>query len=87
MTTATQFNQTVMLADALRKRGVEMELLIFPDEVHDFLLHRTWKAGVRSLGALHRNTPGNTMKHHAARTCSQASRAVVPYRNWVLLSK
>jgi dipeptidyl aminopeptidase/acylaminoacyl peptidase len=38
-----QFNQTVMLADALRKRSVEMELLIFPDEVHDFLLHRSWK--------------------------------------------
>ena len=38
-----QFNQTVMLADALRKQGVTMEELIFPDEVHDFLLHRNWK--------------------------------------------
>ena len=38
-----QFNQTVMLADALRKQGVTMEELIFPDEVHDFLLHRSWK--------------------------------------------
>jgi dipeptidyl aminopeptidase/acylaminoacyl peptidase len=39
-----QFNQTVMLADALRRRGVPMELRIFPDEVHDFLLYRTWLA-------------------------------------------
>jgi dipeptidyl aminopeptidase/acylaminoacyl peptidase len=37
-----QFNQTVMLADALRKQKVEVEELIYPDEVHDFLLHRTW---------------------------------------------
>jgi dipeptidyl aminopeptidase/acylaminoacyl peptidase len=39
-----QFNQTVMLADALRKQNVEVETLIFPDEVHDFLLHKTWVA-------------------------------------------
>jgi dipeptidyl aminopeptidase/acylaminoacyl peptidase len=37
-----QFNQTVMLADALRRRNVEIEELIFPDEVHDFLLWRSW---------------------------------------------
>ena len=39
-----QFNQTVMLADALRRRDVEHDVLIFPDEVHDFLLWRTWRA-------------------------------------------
>ncbi len=37
-----QFNQTVMLADALRRRNVRVEELIFPDEIHDFLLWRTW---------------------------------------------
>jgi len=37
-----QFNQTVMLADALRRRGVEMREMVFPDEVHDFLLWRSW---------------------------------------------
>jgi dipeptidyl aminopeptidase/acylaminoacyl peptidase len=37
-----QFNQTVMLADALRRRGVDMEEMVFPDEVHDFLLWRSW---------------------------------------------
>jgi dipeptidyl aminopeptidase/acylaminoacyl peptidase len=39
-----QFNQTVMLADALRRQGVPRDVLIFPDEVHDFLLWRTWVA-------------------------------------------
>ena len=38
-----QFNQTVILADALRKQKVEVEELIFPDEVHDFLLYRSWR--------------------------------------------
>jgi len=39
-----QFDQTVMLADALRRESVDVETLIFPDEVHDFLLHKTWVA-------------------------------------------
>jgi dipeptidyl aminopeptidase/acylaminoacyl peptidase len=38
-----QFNQTVVLADALRRQKVEVEELIFPDEVHDFLLHGSWR--------------------------------------------
>ncbi|UCF35979.1 MAG: prolyl oligopeptidase family serine peptidase [Acidobacteriota bacterium] len=36
------FTQTIQLTEDLRARGVEVELLIFPDEVHDFLLHRNW---------------------------------------------
>jgi dipeptidyl aminopeptidase/acylaminoacyl peptidase len=42
------FNQTVMLADALRRRNVEIETLIFPDEVHDFLLYRSWVAAYQA---------------------------------------
>ncbi|MBV9506422.1 MAG: S9 family peptidase [Acidobacteriia bacterium] len=38
-----KFNQTVVMADALRKQNVPMEELIFPDEVHEFLLFRHWK--------------------------------------------
>jgi dipeptidyl aminopeptidase/acylaminoacyl peptidase len=38
-----QFNETVMLKDALRRQKVEYEELIFPDEIHDFLLWRTWR--------------------------------------------
>ena len=38
------FGQTVRLAAALRAEGVDVEEKIFPDEVHDFLLHRNWVA-------------------------------------------
>jgi dipeptidyl aminopeptidase/acylaminoacyl peptidase len=36
------FNETVILAEALRKNNVYFEQLIFPDEVHGFLLHKNW---------------------------------------------
>ena len=36
------FSQTVNLVRLLRARNVPFEELIFPDEVHDFLLHRSW---------------------------------------------
>ncbi len=36
------YKQTPMLADALRVKGVHVEELIFPDEVHEFLLHMDW---------------------------------------------
>jgi dipeptidyl aminopeptidase/acylaminoacyl peptidase len=38
------FSETVDLVEALRARGVYFEQLIFPDEVHGFLLHRNWLA-------------------------------------------
>ncbi len=38
------FSQTVDLAQRLRAQKVEMELMVLPDEVHDFLLHRHWLA-------------------------------------------
>jgi dipeptidyl aminopeptidase/acylaminoacyl peptidase len=38
------FSETVDLADALRKQRVHYEELIFPDEIHDFLLHKDWLA-------------------------------------------
>jgi dipeptidyl aminopeptidase/acylaminoacyl peptidase len=44
------FTQTVDLVARLRARGVAIEQLIFPDEVHDFLLHRNWLAGYRATG-------------------------------------
>src|SRR6266478_6353066 len=42
------FAQTVDLVARLRARGVVIEQLVFPDEVHDFLLHRNWLAGYRA---------------------------------------
>ena len=45
-----KFNQTVRMADALRKREVPVEELIFPDEVHEFLLYRHWKEAYEAAG-------------------------------------
>ena len=39
-----QFSQTVKLAAALRAQGTPFKDHLFPDEIHDFLLHRTWLA-------------------------------------------
>jgi dipeptidyl aminopeptidase/acylaminoacyl peptidase len=36
------FSETVTLVEELRRRHVELEQLIFPDEIHGFLLHRRW---------------------------------------------
>ena len=36
------YNQSTRLARELRERGVHVEQLVFPDEVHGFLLHRNW---------------------------------------------
>jgi len=36
------FAETELLVDALRRQKVDFEQLIFPDEIHDFLLHRDW---------------------------------------------
>ena len=36
------FSESVELAEVLRKQGVKVEQLIFPDEVHSFLLHKNW---------------------------------------------
>ena len=36
------FAQDIELVAALRRQKVDFEELIFPDEIHDFLLHRDW---------------------------------------------
>lgn len=42
------FRETVDLAQKLRKRGVEVEFLSFPDEVHGFLRHESWLRAYRA---------------------------------------
>lgn len=37
-----RFVETVALVEELRTRNVHVEQLVFPDEVHGFLLHRNW---------------------------------------------
>lgn len=36
------FSESVDLVNHLRKKDIEIEQLIFPDEVHGFLLHKNW---------------------------------------------
>ena len=36
------FSETVTMAETLRKQEVHVENLVFPDEVHFFLLHGNW---------------------------------------------
>jgi dipeptidyl aminopeptidase/acylaminoacyl peptidase len=36
------FSNMVQLVAALRKQGVEFQQIVFPDEIHDFLMHTTW---------------------------------------------
>lgn len=42
------FSESVDLAVALTRQGVEFQELVFPDEVHGFLLHRNWLAAYRA---------------------------------------
>jgi dipeptidyl aminopeptidase/acylaminoacyl peptidase len=42
------FIESINLITALRKRRVEVEQLVFPDEVHDFLRHGNWVRAYRA---------------------------------------
>ncbi len=42
------FSQTVRLVEELRKRNVEVEQLVFPDEIHGFLTWSSWIAAYRA---------------------------------------
>jgi len=42
------FIESINLIIALRKQGVDVEQLVFPDEVHDFLRHGNWVRGVKA---------------------------------------
>ena len=42
------FAETITLVERLRQRNVEVEQLVFPDEVHSFLRHQSWLAVARA---------------------------------------
>ncbi|MEE8468770.1 MAG: membrane dipeptidase [Planctomycetota bacterium] len=42
------FSESVTLAARLRERGVPFEQLVFPDEVHSFLLHENWLTAMQA---------------------------------------
>ena len=39
-----EFRQTVDLRRRLDEQGVRVEEMVIPDDIHDFLLHRTWRS-------------------------------------------
>ncbi|MGC9197891.1 MAG: prolyl oligopeptidase family serine peptidase [Acidobacteriaceae bacterium] len=50
------YAQTPILAEALRARHVPVQELIFPDEVHGFLLHRDWLSAYQAAAAFFKKT-------------------------------
>src|SRR5207248_3109873 len=70
-----QFSQTVDLAAALRPLGVEVEQLVFPDEVHDFLTHAHWLAAYHAAAEfLERRLGGATAARGGRRTQCRGER-------------
>ena len=52
------FTETGTLVEQLRRLGVEHEILVFPDEVHGFLLHSTWLKAYRATAEFFRKRLG-----------------------------
>jgi dipeptidyl aminopeptidase/acylaminoacyl peptidase len=44
------FTETGSIIEQLRKQGVEIEQLVFPDDVHDFLLWSNWVKAYKATG-------------------------------------
>jgi dipeptidyl aminopeptidase/acylaminoacyl peptidase len=53
------FAQTVQLTEDLRNRGVHVETLVFPDEIHDFLRHADWLAAYHAAADFFGRTLGH----------------------------
>ena len=54
-----RFSQTVDLTRRLDAVGVKYELLVFPDEIHDFLMYRTWVTADSATAAYLQKMIGN----------------------------
>jgi dipeptidyl aminopeptidase/acylaminoacyl peptidase len=69
------FLETVSLVEKLREQGVEHELLVFPDEVHSFLVHAHWVEILeRSAEFLERHLAGAGASRATAATTSSGAR-------------
>lgn len=55
-----RFDQSVRLVDALRKRGLSPDVLVFPNEPHQFLLHRSWRRTLHAAMASFERHLGST---------------------------
>ena len=69
------FLETVSLVEKLREQGVEHELLVFPDEVHSFLVHAHWvEIQERAAAFLERHLAGAGRAPAATAATASASR-------------
>ena len=57
------FTQTVDLVARLRQHNVHIEQLIFPDEIHDFLLHHSWLKAYGAAADFFDRTLGSSAAH------------------------
>ena len=60
------FNQGVALMAALRTRGVEIEHLVIPHEIHSFLLHSSWVRAFEAAGEFFDRRLGKTTTARSA---------------------
>jgi dipeptidyl aminopeptidase/acylaminoacyl peptidase len=51
-----EFHQTVDLKRRLLERGVKVEELVLPDDVHDSLLWRNWKSSITAMAEFFETT-------------------------------
>ncbi len=58
------FKEMVHLVEALRKQGVPFQQMVFPDEVHVFLLHSTWLRSYHAASDFFDRYLGNTGAEH-----------------------
>lgn len=72
------FSESVDLAEALRRQGTPVESLVFPDEVHGFLLHRNWLAAYEAAAAFlseHLGAAAGAVSTGRDRTCCRSRAA------------
>ena len=70
-----RFDQSVRLVDALRKRGLSPDVLVFPNEPHQFLLHRSWRRTLHAAMAFFERHLGSTGNVTAAASTAAAGTA------------
>lgn len=58
------FKEMVHLVEALRKQGVTFQQIVFPDEIHDFLLHSTWLRSYHAASDFFDRYLGNAVAEH-----------------------
>jgi len=56
------FQQTTGLVQLLRQRDVYVELIVFPDDTHESMLHSRWLYTLERMEAFFRKFPGGGTK-------------------------